>query len=358
MRSARIKETGAAFYHIMSRVVDRRMIFDSDEKERFRELMRACEAFCAVQVVTWAVLDNHFHILLHVPARQMVSDEELVQRLESLYGTKAAREVERKLQRYRQAGEHEAAERLKGRYTRRMYDLSEFAKTLKQRLTQSYNRRHRRKGTLWEERFKSIIVQGARLALLTAAAYIDLNAVRARMVADPKDYRFSGYGEALGGSADARGGLGLAMSESGRSADWARVSAEYRIFLYGQGQERGRDQGGEPLSPGIPADQVAAVLARGGELSRAELLRCRVRYFTDGAVLGSRAYVDEVLERHRSLFGRKRRSISRPMRGGAVWGDLTTARHLRLDPICRPEEREGSPVGGEPTDSSPRLASS
>ncbi len=31
------------------------------------------------------------------------------------------------------------------------------------------------------------------------AAYIDLNPVRAGMVADPADYRWSGYGEAIGG---------------------------------------------------------------------------------------------------------------------------------------------------------------
>jgi hypothetical protein len=74
-------------------------------------------------------------------------------------------------------------------------------KTFKQRATQSYNTRHGRKGTLWEERFKSILIQGhSGNALATVAAYIDLNPVRARIVSDPKDYRFSGYGEAMAGS--------------------------------------------------------------------------------------------------------------------------------------------------------------
>ncbi len=70
-------------------------------------------------------------------------------------------------------------------------------KLLKQRFSQWHNARNARKGTLWEERFRSVLVDGAGEALLTMAAYIDLNPVRAGIVQDPKDYRWSGYGEAL-----------------------------------------------------------------------------------------------------------------------------------------------------------------
>jgi hypothetical protein len=102
-----------------------------------------------------------------------------------------------------------------------MYDLAEFGKTLKQRVSFSYNRRHQRKGTLWEERFKSVLVDGSPGTLMRMAAYIDLNAVRAGLVKDPKDYRFSGYGEAMGGSKQARAGLGVALGEPG---EWKAVS--------------------------------------------------------------------------------------------------------------------------------------
>lgn len=63
-----------------------------------------------------------------------------------------------------------------------MYNVSQFMKTLKQQVTQSYNRRHGRKGTLWEERFKSLLVQGRMGTLGAVASYIDLNAVRAGVV--------------------------------------------------------------------------------------------------------------------------------------------------------------------------------
>ena len=70
----------------------------------------------------------------------------------------------------------------------RMYDLSEFMKGVQQRFTRWFNRVHERTGTLWEQRFKSVIVEGGTAARVMAA-YIDLNPVRAGMVADPADSR-------------------------------------------------------------------------------------------------------------------------------------------------------------------------
>jgi hypothetical protein len=74
----------------------------------------------------------------------------------------------------------------------------------------SYNGRHGRTGTLWEDRFKSVLVENSESAKAAVAAYIDLNPVRAKIAADPKDYRWSGYGEACGGGKQARAGLAAA----------------------------------------------------------------------------------------------------------------------------------------------------
>lgn len=80
-----------------------------------------------------------------------------------------------------------------------MVDVSELVKTVKQRFSMGYNHKEGRRGTLWEERFKSVIVEDSRLALQAMGAYIDLNPARAGIVDDPKDYCWSGYGEALAG---------------------------------------------------------------------------------------------------------------------------------------------------------------
>ncbi|MCX6845988.1 MAG: hypothetical protein NTU84_05415, partial [Verrucomicrobia bacterium] len=49
----------------------------------------------------------------------------------------------------------------------------------------------------------------------------------------------------------------------------------------------------------------------------ARVLQHRIRYFTDGAVIGSRIFVDEAFANSRSRFGPKRNSGARKMRGNA-----------------------------------------
>jgi len=88
-----------------------------------------------------------------------------------------------------------------------MWNVSGFMHGVKQRFTQWYNGRKGRKGTLREDRFKSVVVEGVGQALGAMAAYIDLNPVRAGIVADPKDYRWSGYGAAMAGRRGAKEGL-------------------------------------------------------------------------------------------------------------------------------------------------------
>ncbi|NOX98818.1 MAG: hypothetical protein GXP30_03650 [Verrucomicrobia bacterium] len=64
----------------------------------------------------------------------------------------------------------------------------------------------------------------------------------------------------------------------------------------------------------------------------AAALRCRVRYFTDGAVLGGQRYVDEFFESKREHFGSRRRDGGRRMRR-ADWGELRVLRDIQADVI-------------------------
>jgi len=338
MRVARLKESGKrACYHVMSRVVDRQMVLGSEEKEKFRKLMRAVEGFSGVNVLTYAILDNHFHLLVEVPEPEPVSDDELIRRLLFLYDSDQVGRMADWIKGYREEGDDAAAELVKARYTRRMYDLSEFVKTLKQKYTQWHNKRRGRKGTLWEERFKSIMIQPDRAregqwnnALLTMAAYIDLNAVRAGIVKDPKDYRYCGYGEACGGSRQARKGIGGIFANYGqRQTQWQSIGGRYRQQLFERGEM-------SASRAGFSHDAVKTVLESDGKLSLQEALRCRVRYFSDGVVLGSKTFVEDVFQRNREQFGLKRKSGARPLRRTEA-GELCTMRDLRLEVISAPK---------------------
>ena len=323
MRNARIKGVGRSYYHCMSRVVHRQFLMDDKEKEQFLRLMRRLEGFCDVRVLTYALMDNHFHILLEVPAREeSIDDEELFRRMAFLYGPERIAALRRELERWRAVGREDLAERCKGRYLYRMHDVSEFMKTLKQRCTQGYNHRHGQSGTLWESRFKSVLVEDSQGALARMAAYIDLNPVRAGIVQDPKDYRYCGYGEAVsrgGRAADCIRHLAGLLDADCRSR--RRALKTYRRHLY-------MDDRGRSFSP----EEVNAVLSSGGELPLPQLLRCRVRYFSDSLVLGGRMFVDEVYQANRGMFGANRRSGPRPLRHGD-WGGLCSLRDLRRAPI-------------------------
>jgi len=319
----------------MSRAIEGRMIFGSEEKERFVRVMRAIEGFTGVDVLTYTMLDNHFHCLLYVPERQEVNDEVFVRRLKYIYDQRRVDRIERKLRRLRQEKRNDDVAELKAKYTYRMYELSEFMKTLKQRVSQSYNKRHNRKGTIWEERFKSILIQpvshcynGERHPLAAVCAYIDLNAVRAGIVTDPKGYRFCGYAEAVAGSELARSGIGAVMLSLGRSAEWQAAVHEYRKLLYlkeGVGKQFAPVPESSKSSPrdshmGIERTQESAPLP--------ELLRRRVPQFSDGVALGNREFVRQAFSRHGITLGMTRYSGPHEV---AVGGDcsLCTLRRPR-----------------------------
>lgn len=307
-------EHPAGYYHCLSRVVDRRFVFQPREREKFRQFLTEYAGFCGVRVLTWCILSNHFHLLLEVPRKPAEPPplDELISRLEHLSSATLSAPAARQLvTRWQAAGDTQAPEALRQRLWAQMNDLSAFMKLLKQRFSQWFNRMHQRTGTLWEERFKSVLVEGAGPALATLAAYIDLNPVRAGLVDDPKEYRWCGYAEAVAGQTTAQAGLSTALG-----TPMEQTLTTYRQWLFGQGEQReGSDETGRPLRRGLDRAAVLAVLQQGGRLERAEYLRLRVRYLVDGAVLGSREFVNGIFERHRNRFGAKRTTGARPVRG-------------------------------------------
>jgi hypothetical protein len=349
MHSSRFLGPGRSFYHVISRVVDRRRVFEARDKEIFRRILRNQEAFTGVRVVTYCLMSNHFHLLLEVPDRETLAplDEDgLLAVLPLLYDGETVEGVRQEFERARLSGNDAWQREILARYERRRGDLAKFVKELKLRLTFHMNQRLDRSGTLWEGRYKSVLVEDHERALLTIAAYIDLNPVRAGLVANPEDYRWCGYAEACSGgrgAKPARDGLGRllgeALADPGLAEDWGRTAAKYRKFLYQEGREVAADpqdpQGGRKGRRGFKEAEVEAVVEREGVMTMPGILRHRVRYFTDGAVLGTAEFVNAVFARERDLHGRfggKRTSGARRMRG-ADWGELRVLRDLRKEVI-------------------------
>ena len=319
----RIKVSGAsAVYHCMTRTVNGEMLFEDRAKEMLRKMLWQVAEFCGVEILTYCVMTNHFHVLLRIPEPSILSDAELIRRYKVLY-PKATKfqSASAKILESRLAGGGSDAAEIRRKLLARMADVSEYMKTVKQRFSVWYNRNHRRFGTLWADRFKSVLVEGKGNPLQTIAAYIDLNPVRAGIVDDPHDYRFCGYAEAIAGVVVAKRGLTAVWSEHGSRQSDSALRAHRSLIFGKHASEAG-------LSEMTRQRALKVLDQEDGQLPKAVILRCRVRYFTDGAILGSAEFVRGFTVCWQIGHGRKNPPKVNSMMG-AAWGDLAVIQGLR-----------------------------
>ena len=383
MRRGRGRILGAKgaghYYHVMSRTCGGDVWFDEVEKEALAKLIRKMCRFTGAELLTFCVMGNHFHLLVRIPDKErwmrpfegMAGEGALLDHLAKFYSGAFMEALKNQLKRDRQLGDEEAAQGRLQAFRDRLCDLPALMKELKTRYTKWYNKRHGRRGTLWMERYKSVLIDNRgegirsraqeRDALLMMGLYIDLNPVRAGLVGDPAEYRWCGYAAALGGEkAEQRGLLELTRRRSVVEA--LRV---WRLWLFYQGTgekevageivpEEGKEvaggagtgcagtvgaagggvlgkaKGKRKVRKGVDEVEKARVVERRGAMSWDELLRCRVRYFSDGAVIGSREFV----EQYRRRDAEDERRVPR-MRGVEKDAELYAMRSLRVDAISR-----------------------
>jgi putative transposase len=242
MRIRTLGDSPYNFYHVISRVVDRQFVLGDEEREYFRKLLFRQAAFAGVEVVAWCFMSNHFHLLVGVPDKETAlggwDDEKFLARLEMLNGDAYTRQVLAEIKMWKRNGNRKAVHKAAMAVRERFFDLSGFVKEVKFKYSVWHNRRSGRRGTLWEERFKSVLLEDGE-AVRFCAAYIDLNPVRAGLCEDPEDYRWCSYAAAVAGCVRSRKGLARAW---GRQKWTSVVAREYRMLLFGRGE---RIAGGE-----------------------------------------------------------------------------------------------------------------
>jgi putative transposase len=326
--STRIVTPGRdSVFHIASRLAGDLPLWGPDERRMFRHQLGLVADYCGVQIFNYTILDNHFHLLVKVPRREAARDipqEEMLRRIALLHeplrlapslaaalseealrapGTAVGHFSALQLHRgVSVASENESAfawaERELERHRGLMCDLPFFIRLLKQRFSKWYNATHDRFGTLWADRFRSLLVEESAEAVQAVSAYIDFNAVRRGWVEDPSAYPFCGAGEAAEKDSSARQGLRsiLSLSEpSAAVAPWAEVAEHHRSLLWGDdGSEntQRRPRRASDLPPRWTRPWVMADLFMN---SHPVLL--------DGRALGREAFVESVFRSNRALFG-------------------------------------------------------
>ena len=315
-------------FHLMSRICDGLPFFDETDKEALVIVLRKLARFSGIKLLTYCVMGNHFHALVRVPEREewlqrfdgVAGEARLMRHLRLLYSKTFVAGLDLELAEWRRNGRAAEAERCVADLKRRFCDISVFMRAVKLRFSRWFNKRHGRRGTLWMGRFKSVVVEGSRDpvssvknqvdALKVMAAYIDLNPVRAELVEQAGDYRWSGWSGAQGGDKEAVEGL-CDVVGCGVSQWEARGKAAYGLWV----SETRR--------------QVRARKAKGGEAAEVDLMET-IRAFSGGLAVGSEAFVEEVFGERRDLFGPRRKTGACPLGiGGRTLGAVCALRELR-----------------------------
>lgn len=266
MRNARIKvDQVDTFYHCYNRIAgtSQDRPFGDADKEQFVRILHRVSLLYGIQVLAYQVMSNHYHLLVHAPVGQF-SAEEMCRRYHAFHRGK------KELEPHRPACQ---------RWQERTRDISWFMRHLQQLFTMWYNRSRpvRRRGSLWADRFKHSILEGGE-SVWACWIYIENNPVRASMVNQASDYRFSSYG---------------VWRQSGQHP-FAEHIRQKILPIVGLAN--------------LNELQVMLTAALGNEsqTGNAKAIAQRMRYWVDGLVIGSEIFVRTVMATHHPFAATRR----------------------------------------------------
>ena len=270
-----------AVYHVMSRTALEGFPFGEAEKDAFVNIIRKFSWLYFVEVLGFCMMGNHFHLLVKMLPESDFSDAQIRKRYHRFYGK----------DRVLNDGQ---IPMLRQKLSR----LSDFMKSVKHGFSCYYNRRHQRRGTLWGERFKSVIVESGD-TLINCLAYIDLNPVRAGMVEKPEDYRWNSIGyHVQTDNKDDFLSLDFGL-KAFNLLDAKERLRRYRRFVYEKGVRKSEK--------GIRIDEKIVEKERGRdfELSKVNRFAYRTRYFSDSGIIGTKEFVKQNYQRFKDFFQSK-----------------------------------------------------
>jgi len=151
--------------------------------------MRELAAIFAIDICAYAVMSNHFHLILRIDRDRAASwtDDQVADRYARLFPQTVRRS--RKLPEPAQAILHAV-------WRHRLWNLSWFMRCLNEAIARRANREDGCTGRFWEGRFRSqaLLDEGALLACMS---YIDLNPIRASLSQTLGDSAFTSIHERL-----------------------------------------------------------------------------------------------------------------------------------------------------------------
>jgi len=199
-RNQLISLEATPYYHCISRCVRRAFLCGEDSltgnsyehrKVWVVERLRELAGVFAIDICAYAIMSNHYHLVLRVDSEKAESWEfdQVVEHWERLFRVPLL--VDRYLRgETTTRGEQNEAEKLIETWRERLMDISWFMRSLNEHLARRGNEEDNCKGRFWEGRFISqALLDDA--AVLTCMSYVDLNPIRAGMAGTPEDSDFT-----------------------------------------------------------------------------------------------------------------------------------------------------------------------
>ena len=205
-RSNLIDAGSTPYYHCIARCVRRAYLCGEDHltgknfehrRQWVVDRLQMLVSIFAIEVCAYAVMSNHYHVVLHINTRQVESwdRDEVLRRWTSLFAGPIL--VQRYLRNERlSSAELRRVEEYVEEYRVRLKDISWFMRCLNEHLAREANKEDGCKGRFWEGRFKSQALLD-EAALLTCMAYVDLNPIRAKMAQTPEQSDYTSIQERI-----------------------------------------------------------------------------------------------------------------------------------------------------------------
>lgn len=282
-------------YHLISRTALDGFPFGDAEKDKFVEIIKRFSRVYFTEVLGFCIMGNHIHLVVRMLPETMISDDEIKRRFLLFYGKDSY------------FSETEMIPYFRNKWS----DVSTYMQEIKQTFSRYYNKRHNRRGTLWGERFKSLIVQNGE-TLINCLSYVELNPVRAKLVSKPENYRWCSLGyHVQTGNKDKFLCSDFGVKEFGEK-DPAEMLRRYRKFVYEAGIEKPAEK---PHAGTISSKKFNQEQKKDFKITRYDRFRGRTRYFTDAGIIGTKEFVSEQYNRFRHLFNAKHEKIPKSIKG-------------------------------------------
>lgn len=286
-RTRRLKIMGdKSFYHIISRTVGQEFYFGEVEKEKLVQLIKYYSNMYLVKVLGFVIMSNHFHLVIKSEPNHKYSDNDILDKIKKyVYKNKTI-------------PSYINQENLIEKYRIKLEDISEYVRAIKQMFSRWYNKANNRSGYLWGDRFKSVLLEDGN-SLMTCLAYIELNPIRAGLVKLPEDYRWCSLSYRVGTkNRDNFLSFSGLFDDTGCSEIEKLTSYRYHVYKAGNMKRITQtDIEGENIEgkrPRIKDEVYDEEINRGFALPKTDQLNRRIRYFSDGLVIGSKGFIQQM----------------------------------------------------------------